>query len=248
MNQLIKKHTLLLVTTVLFLLIALVYVVITPKIYVASSRVAIFRMKIENPENGSDESRNRWIWIRDGLNINSALVSDEQLKKFIETSDVAKQATQNASSENGKLKFLRKLVNVQFTGADENNYVIETKSSDPKLALDLNAHIFNNLKFLAVQKDNDDFKALEDKVTQEAAAYPANSQEKSFYQNKLMKMKFEHVISQSQKEKVFQVISEPSIGEKAVWPKPLAIIVVALLAGLVIGFVLEYLVFAFKGK
>ncbi|MGE5086241.1 MAG: hypothetical protein ACM3MG_08065 [Bacillota bacterium] len=248
MNQLIKKHTLLLATTVLFVLIALVYLAVTPKVYVASSRVAIFRMKIENPDNGSDEGRNRWIWIRDGLNINSALVSDDQLKKFIEANNSAKQATQKMSSENGKLKFLRKMVNVQFTGADENNYVIETKSSDPQLALDLNSHIFNNLKFLAVQKDNDDFKALEDKVAHEAAAYPKNSQEKSFYQNKLMKMKFEHLISQSQKEKVFQVISEPSVGEKAVWPKPLAILIVALLAGLVIGFVLEYLIFAFKSK
>lgn len=248
MTQVFKKHVLLLATTVLFVLIAICYIAVTPKVYVASSRVVIFRMKIENPENGSDEARNRWIWIRDGLNINSALVSDDQLKKFLETSSVAKQATQNISSENGKLKFLRRMVNAQFTGADENNYVIETKASDPKLALELNTHIFNNLKFLAIQKDNDDFKALEDKINQEAAAYPASSAEKAFYQNKLMKMKFEHVIFQSQKEKVFQVISEPSVADKAVWPKPMAILMVALLVGLVIGFALEYLVFALKGR
>ncbi|HEX7676076.1 MAG TPA: hypothetical protein VF412_18010 [Bdellovibrio sp.] len=248
MKQLIKKHSLLVTTTVLFVLIALIYIAITPKVYVAGSRVAIFRMKIENPENASDESRNRWIWIRDGLNINSALVSDEQLKKFLETNDLAKKATQAISSEVGKLNFLRRLTNVQFTGADENNYVIETKSSDPQLALALNAHIFGYLKFLAVQKDNDDFQALANKVAQEADTYPERSQERAFYQNKLMKMKFEHVIGQSQKERVFQVISEPSVGDKAVWPKPLAILLVAVLAGLVIGFVAEYLIFAFKSK
>jgi hypothetical protein len=139
-------------------------------------------------------------------------------------------------------------VKVQFTGADENNYVIEVKSSNPELALELNKHVFENLKFLAIQKDNDDFQALADKISQEAAAYPASSSERSFYQGKLVKMKFEHVISQSQKERVFQVISEPSVGDRAVWPKPLAILVVSILAGLVLGFLLEYLMFAFKSQ
>ncbi|WP_413586705.1 hypothetical protein [Bdellovibrio sp. HCB274] len=246
MNQLLKNHKVLLLTTLILGVIALGYILVTPKTFEATSRAAIFRMKIENPDNGSDESRNRWIWIRDGLNISSATVTDEQIRNFLASSEVAKAATAQLSSETSKVKFLKGMVNVQFTGADENNYVIKVKSSNPELALQLNQNVFDNLKFLAVQKDNEDFQALAEKISQEAAAFPANSQERSFYQNKLVKMKFEHVISQSQKERVFKVISEPSVSDRAVWPKPAAILVVAILAGLVLGFLLEYLMFAFK--
>ncbi|WP_413577678.1 hypothetical protein ACLVWU_04540 [Bdellovibrio sp. HCB290] len=246
MNQILKSHKVLLLTTLIVVVAALAYILVTPKTFVANSRAAIFRMKIENPDNGSDESRNRWIWIRDGLNIGSATVTDEQIKKFLAANEEAKAATAQFSSESSKVKFLKSLVNVQFTGADENNYVIEVKSSNPVLALQLNQNVFENLKFLAVQKDNEDFQALAEKITQEAAAFPANSQERSFYQNKLVKLKFEHVISQSQKERVFSVIAEPSVSDKAIWPKPAAILVVAILAGLVLGFLFEYLMFAFK--
>ncbi|WP_413580672.1 hypothetical protein [Bdellovibrio sp. HCB288] len=246
MTQILKAHKVLLLTTLILIVVALGYILVTPKTFVANSRVAIFRMKIENPDNGSDESRNRWIWIRDGLNINSAAVSDEQIKKFLGESTVAQKATAHLNTDSAKIGYLKGLVKVQFTGADENNYVIDVKSSNPELALALNQNIFENLKFLAVQKDNVDFQALVDKISQEAAAFPANSSERSFYQNKLIKLKFEHVISQSQKERVFQVISEPAVSDRAVWPKPAAILIAALLAGLVLGFLLEYLIFAFK--
>ena len=132
---------------ILFVLSSLAYIALAEKIYQISSRVAIFRIKFEDPDHGSDDSRNRWIWIRDGLNINSAVVSDVELKKFYDSSDLAKSATKKISDESAKLRFLRSLVNVTYTGADESNYIIDVKSTDPRLSLELNRHFFNYLKY-----------------------------------------------------------------------------------------------------
>ncbi|MGZ3773951.1 MAG: hypothetical protein ACXVCY_13625 [Pseudobdellovibrionaceae bacterium] len=248
MLDLFKKMKTVIATVILFTTLAGLYIVLTPKVFVATSRVAIFRMKIENPEEASDESRNRWIWVRDGLTINSALVSDEQINNFIETNLAAKEKIQNFKDNYSKINYFKNLVTVQYTGGDESNYIIEVKSSDKQLAYDLNSHIFNNLKFLAVQKDHDDFQAVIDKINLEANSYDDKSVAKTFYQNKLMKMKFEHTISQTQKERLFQVVSNPQINETPVWPKPGPIVIAALLMGLIVGSAFEYLKYLLKSS
>ncbi|XGC79500.1 hypothetical protein ACES2L_09190 [Bdellovibrio bacteriovorus] len=245
MKQFFVKHKTTTLTTLAFVLLALIYTLVTPKVYQSSSRAVVFRMKLESPDGASEESRNRWIWVRDGLSISSALVSDETLKKFIEESAVAKAAVEGKSS-GAQLGSLRNLVKIQYTGGDENNYIIEVKSSNKELALELNKYIFNNLRFLVTQKDQKDYEALLAKVQAESSN--ANSGERAYFQDKLVKLKFEHVVNQAQKENLFQTISEPAVSDQPVWPKPLALLVVALLAGLVVGYLLEYLAFYFKSQ
>lgn len=222
--------------------IAVGYLIFTPKVYLAKSQVAIFRMKVENPDNGSDETRNRWIWIRDGLNINSALLDDEGLAQLLANNEVVKKATSDFQEHQSKIRFLKDLVQIKYTGADENNYLIETRSPNKDLALALNQHVFDKLKYLALQKDAEDFKAVVDKLNNDLNSLPSGSEDAGYYRNKLLKMKFEHAIFQTQKERAFQVISVPSVSEYAVWPKPIAILLVALFLGLVIGALAEFLV------
>lgn len=245
MKQFFVKHKMTALTTLAFVLLALIYSLVTPKVYQSSSRAVVFRMKLESPDGATEESRNRWIWVRDGLSISSALVSDETLKKFIQESPTAKTAVEGKSA-GSQLNYLRSLVKIQYTGGDENNYIIEVKSSNQELALELNKYVFNNLRFLVTQKDQQDYEALLTKVQAEAAS--ANAGEKAYFQDKLVKLKFEHVVNQAQKENLFQTISEPAVSDRPVWPKPLALLVVALLGGLVIGYLLEYLVFYFKSQ
>ncbi|UOF01844.1 hypothetical protein [Bdellovibrio reynosensis] len=246
MKQFFVKHKTTVLTTLAFVLVALIYSLVTPKVYQSSSRAVVFRMKLESPDGATEESRNRWIWVRDGLSISSALVSDEMLKKFLEENEPAKAAVQGFKSLGSQMNFLRRMVKIQYTGGDENNYIIEVKSSNQELALDLNKYVFNNLRFLVIEKDQKDYEALLAKVQAEASGN--NAGEKAYFQDKLVKLKFEHLVNQAQKENLFQTISEPAVSDRPVWPKPLALVVVALLAGVVFGYLLEFLLFYFKNQ
>lgn len=248
MKNLIRRHFVTLVAALLMATIAIVYVLTTPKVYLVSSRAAIFRMKVENPDRGWDEGRNRWIWIRDGLNVNSALLTDDVLNHFIDENKAAQGLTQSFTSEYEKRKFLRDMVKVQFTGADENNYVIEVRTTKPQLGLDLNQYVFNQLKYLAVEKDQQDFTSLVNRLEKDLAKLNKKSSEYQYYQDKLMKLKFENTLAQSQKENIFQVISEPALNTHPIWPKPLALVLVATLFGALIGLLLEYLRYLLSKK
>lgn len=248
MMNLIRKHLLTLIAALLMAMLAIVYILNTPKVYLISSRAAIFRMKVENPDRGWDEGRNRWIWIRDGLNVNSALLTDETLNKFIRENKNAKLFAKGFTSEYEKLKSLRDMVKVQFTGADENNYIIEVRTNQPQLGLDLNQYIFNQLKYLAVDKDQKDFNSLIVNLEKDIAKLNKKSPDYQYYQDKLMKLKFENTLAQSQKEKVFQVISKPTLNTHPVWPRPMALVLIATILGALIGLSLEYLKYLLSKK
>lgn len=242
----IEKYKIFFVILTFFIVSAITYNFTTQKIYQVNSRVAIFRIKVEDPDKGSDDSRNRWIWIRDGLNINSALINDVEIKKFIETNELAQLATRTFSDNNAKINYIRSLIQVSYTGADESNYIIAVKSNHPKLSYELNLHFFNYLKYLALQKDQDDFKQLTENIEKTLKTLDHNSSDYQLYKNKLAKMKFEQIVNQTQKENAFQIITAPTYQKNKIWPKELAILVLATLLGALLGFIAEYGLYLFK--
>ncbi len=229
-----------------FAIAALIYIAATSKIYLISSRVAIFRIKFEDPDHGSDDSRNRWIWVRDGLNINSAVVSDVEIKKFIDSNDVAKIFTAKLTDDNDKIRFIRSLITVTYTGGDESNYIIDVKSTDARLSFEVNKYFFNYLKYLALQKDQDDFNTLIGNLETAAKNFDVKSSDYQMYRNKITKMKFEQTIAQTQKERAFQIISAPTFSKTKIWPKNQSILTLALLLGALMGVVTEYAVALLK--
>jgi uncharacterized protein involved in exopolysaccharide biosynthesis len=219
-----------------FICFGILYINLVQPVFSSTSRVVIFRNKVENPDEASDEARNRWIWIRDGLNVSSALVTDDLLRRFVERSSSAQSETKHLDSETAKLKFLKSLVKIQFTGADENNYQIDVQSSNQVLALELNQHVFAYLRYLSISKDSEDFNSIIQAVHAQAEEFAFNSPEFQFYKTKVMKLKFDHALSQTQRQKGFRVITYPHVDDKPIWPKPLAILIVFAVAGLLVGY------------
>lgn len=237
----LKKHKIWFLFPLLCLFGVILYIASTPTIYLAKSQVALFRMKIENPEFASDEGRNRWIWVRDGLNIQSSVLSNEDLLRFIQTSSRVASATKHLPNDSSKVGFVRGLVSVQFTGADENNYIIDVKSSDPELALELNQHLFARIRYLAIEKSASDFKKVYDDLKSRADQLPAKSAESQFYYDRLFKMKFEHELEQSQRELAFQVIQDPHVVDKPIWPKKVPLLLVSILIGFFLAYSVSFL-------
>jgi hypothetical protein len=242
MKKIISENRILLFCILLFTVVGIVYSLTTSKIYISKSHVALFRLKIETPDNNSEESRNRWIWIRDGLNLKSALVTDEMLESIIDTNSTAKILSVRYKNKQKMMDYLKSLVNIQFTGADENNFLIEVKATNPILAFDLNTKIFDRIKYLAVVADQSNFEMVLAELRKKQTELAAEPETFAFYQEKIRKMVFTHTVEQKQRESSFQVISKPDMNELPIWPNYKLIIVLFAFIGFVIGFCLEYFV------
>jgi ABC-type Fe3+-siderophore transport system permease subunit len=248
MLEQLKKNKLVIYLPILLTLVAGIYAALTPTVHMSKSQVALFRHKIEDPDSGSEESRNRWVWIRDGLNIKSTLLAETHLKTFLEKPEVKGKFAILPSDTNKAIGALKAMVNVQYTGADENNYIIEVKSTDAALALALNQSLFDRLKYLAVEINQADYESLKKSLLDYMETLVPASGEYTYFQNKIVKLNFEHNLEQNQRERAFQVITEPSQGSSIVWPKTLPLVALAFIAGLVLALAIEFLIFELKRK
>lgn len=244
----ISTSFILLTSFILFALMGAIYSFTTSKIYSSKSHVAIFRLKIENPEYNSDESRNRWIWIRDGLNLKSALVPDDLLKLLVEKNNAAKKLSVKYPTSILFFDALRKMINIQFTGADENNFIIEVKSISPELSFDLNTLIFERIRYLAVTADKDLFSAVIFQIKAKQKEFLNDKVSYNFYEDKIRKMTFNHILEQKQKEDSFKIIAPPSLNTIPAWPKPFLLIGVFSFLGLVWGLALDFILKNYLNK
>lgn len=241
MKRFISQHLATLLCTFSFFVAGIIYCQTVTKIYVSKSNVAFFRHKIENPDAYSEESRNRWIWIRDGLNIKSALITDTMLENVMSYNANVKKITTDLPNETSKKDFLKSLINIQFTGADENNFIVEVKAPGPVLAMDLNMMVFNRIKYLALEADQLNFKLILNELSKKQLTYTYDPDSYEFYKDKIRKMVFTNTLEQKQRESAFSVISAPSFNNVPIWPNYKLIILISTFLGFVTGICLEYL-------
>jgi capsular polysaccharide biosynthesis protein len=241
MKNLISQNRVLLICVLLFTMAGTIFSLTSTKMYVSKSHIALFRLKIETPDSNSEESRNRWVWIRDGLNLKSALITDEMLDNIIISNSTAKEKAEHYKNKQLMKEYLKSLINIQFTGADENNFLVEVKAPSPSLAFDLNTIIFDRIRYLAVEADESNFKSVLDELRKKQSELKLDPDTYGFYQDKIRKMVFTHTIDQKQRESAFLIISKPALNEQPIWPNHKMIIILSAFIGLVIGFSLEFI-------
>lgn len=238
-----KNHStkkIVLYSLLIFALIGLIYSLTTPPVYSSTSQIALFRLKVEDPDNSSEESRNRWIWIRDGLGLKSAIVTDYIIEKIAQSDETARELSSNFPNKHLYYEHLKKFINVQFTGADENNFIVEVKAPSAKLALDLNTLVFERIKYLATKADQQNFEELVTEIKKKQKEQTKDNTTFSFYQDKIMKMSFEQILTQKQKEQAIHIISSPKINNQAIWPKHKLIIAIFAFIGIVTGLAVDF--------
>ena len=248
MKNLLSQKLILLSSIFIFLIASLLYINFSERIYSSKSHIAIFRLKIDTPDGNSEESRNRWIWIRDGLNLRSALLTDEMLDQIIKSNKTASDISKNYLSNTLAKNHIRSLAKIQFTGADENNFLIEVKAINPILAYDLNNLIFNRIKYLATDADKNNFNEVLQDIQEKQNEFKLDPDTYNYYQDKIRKMVFAQTLEQKQREKSFQIISKPEINDSPIWPNHIAIISTMLFLGFIFGIILEYVYFLKKQK
>ena len=242
MKNFTSQNRITIICVLLLVCIGIIYSATTAKIYTSKSHIALFRIKIENPDLYSEESRNRWVWIRDGLNLKSALVTDSMLEDLIHSNLTAKEKSIHYPNKYLMIEYLRSLINIQFTGADENNFLVEVKATSPSLAYDLNNKIFERIKFLAVDADQSNFNNVLNELLKKQTEFKHDADTYAFYQDKIRKMIFTNTIEQKQRETAYQIITKPILNEQAIWPDHKLIIMTSAFIGLVMGLSLTFLI------
>lgn len=217
-------------TGIIFLLIGVFYTITATKIYQVDSQVLLLRNKFDSIELGTEESRNRWIWIRDGLNLKSLIVTDIDLNKFLAENKIENEFNINA---------LKKMIEIQYTGADNNNYIITVKGSDKNFIYKLSNHLFDRIKYLSTEKSQEEFSFILENLKKDSVQVPNNSIEQSNYQAQIRKIILAQSLDRSQRQNAFQIIQAPTLKEDPIWPRSKIIILTMGILGLLTGIFLD---------
>jgi len=241
MKNFIQKHLVLIIITLLAGLSGVIYALDSTPQYSAISKVAVFRQKFEVPEHSSEEARNRWVWIRDGLSVQSSIVNDSVLNEIKQTIPETKILLSHYDGEMAQRKALLKMINIQFTGADEFNFVLEVVSPIKDVSIQINKILLKRLEYLVVTQQQKIF----DQVLKELKGKMGNAIPKSenylYFQEQMRKMTFDYTLTQVQREQNFQVTMQPFADDKPIWPKKKFIVLIALFIGFIAGIGCEVL-------
>ncbi len=112
--------------------------------YESTSIIMLKRAQMERSGHSTEESRNRWVWVRDGLELKNELVSESVLKKVLEIV-AAKTPTKGLTTD---APHLRKQIEVHYSGGDDNLFTIRVQHADPALVqviADAYLEVFPNL-------------------------------------------------------------------------------------------------------
>lgn len=236
------------------------YDAISPSLYEVTSRVVVHRSPVETPNYSTEESKNRWIWVRDGYAIKDSLLSQPFLSALLTQSpglqDRYKEyladnaATIKASSTHGvsdsdlQIQFLAEFkegLEVDYLGGDAFTYVIKVRDKSAVLAKEVAVALVEKLRALVVDNTRQSYARslaalqveLRKNQTPEVQQYLGET-----YRSILGAS----ILFDASADRRIEVVQAPSIPLKAVWPKLDRLLILAAVAGLALGLLLEYLI------
>lgn len=250
MTERLKPYGWTLILGVVGLVLGLAYSFTTKSIYQAQTHALMLRLKLEPGAKSIEESKNRWIWVRDGIAVKESLLSDEALDEFIQQ-DEWRNLLEKMSSKKSSLpkelvsneqllrEELRKAVRVDFTGADDYRYLVSVRNSSPEMALAFVEFLLARLEYLLVEVYQENFINSVKSYGAIVEPYIKNQ----LFIDDLIKMRAEHAFEQAQRRKSFLIIKSPELSPNPIWPQKKLILVLGLMVGGFIGLTLDFLRF-----
>ena len=245
-KKIILKHKPLFTCLILFPIIFLIYGKFSKPVFESSGAVTIFRSKVENPHFINEELRNRWIWIRDGLSVKANILNHNFLKSLVENNEVLKTRLKDFIDGNKTkgdiedlnilfLENLKKGINIDYTGGDENSYLFKVKDSDKALPKFIINELIKRVKYLFVDQVSETYATSLDNLEKNG---PKGEDVESI--KRLLKVSM--VLEESQKNLKFQITLPPYAPIDPIWPSHKILLLIGLLLGAIVGIFLEYLI------
>lgn len=235
MTSFFKFYKIPLINALIFLFFGYIYSIYTPHIYQATSIASLSRKSIENPEYGLPELRNRWVWMRDGLNYKNILEADSTAQAILEQTNKLRSLGK-ANLKTITLKDLKSGINIDFSGPDDNLYTIKTKFKNPKTTLYINNALLNKLQIIIQNQQLENYQNVIDSLSEKSES-AIDQKEKEYINNIIYKLKVTKVTVKTLSNKLFQIIQSPTNSIIKAWPKVPFIIISFTIMGLTLGFI-----------
>ena len=116
---------------------------LAPKTHLVKSEVILKRFNSSVSGDNSELAKNRWIWVRDGLEIAKRIQAVPLASKIL--SDLNFQQVDPAQWTSNNLK-------VDYTGGDENLYILEVRSWDRESGIQISQALINELEKMGQEK------------------------------------------------------------------------------------------------
>jgi len=256
--EIARKHMTAIITVALFAVGALVYDYFAPEQYEVVGRVTVHRTQVEAPNASTEESKNRWIWVRDGYAIKDSLLSQDLLSSILAKSSLLQARYRDFLKDNDRLiqesqkrglgdsdlqiQFLadfRRSIEVDYLGGDAFTFVITVRDKSAVLAKEVVTVLVDRLRSIVIEETtkayDQSLAALQDELrrntTPEIRAHLADT-----YRGLLSSK----VLFAAGAGRRVEVVQAPSIPLTPIWPKIDRLLILALVAGLATGLLLEH--------
>lgn len=112
-------------TFTVFIVAAGLYDYLTIPVYEATGSIMVKRAQPERSGTSTEESRNRWVWVRDGLELRNHLQSETVLNAVVKTILDKPDSTSVLNGQN-----LSEKLQIHYAGGDENVFTFKIKDRD----------------------------------------------------------------------------------------------------------------------
>jgi hypothetical protein len=236
----LRRHRLAAVCALVGAIGGFAYARLASPIYQAVGMAALERPHVEIPNASNEDLKNRWVWVRDGLALQQALISDDFLVSLISTVPAMNERFAHFSTQTGyhrenvserdlRLAFsehLRREIQVDYTGGDANGFVITVRDGQATVARDIAAAALARLRSLALD-------AVADEYSRTRHALEGRPESKAIESARLAQ--------QAYAEGAFRILREPFEPLRPVWPRRDLLLALGIFFGALVGMALEFL-------
>jgi hypothetical protein len=192
-----------------------------PPVHRANVSIVLLRPMLELPDFKPEAMLNRWAWARDGMALQEGLLSDQLLTQVL--TEIPALATD--------LRGLRRMIDVNFAGAESQLYTIRMDHPTPEAAL--GAVQFMSRAFKEIHRATwlapleAAVAALDEQI---AAAGP--KADRSALLRARAQLHTQVVLQQSDQDRQFRLVSAPRLEPEPIWPKPRMLVALGFIVGI----------------
>ncbi len=253
-----KPQILILVLTLVGAAAGIAYHFTTKQVYETVASVVLYRDRIETPGASSEETKNRWVWVRDGLTLTESLLSDDALEAMVsqrpelqkryddyKTRQLKRHQLERPDDEMPVfLHRIRNEIKIDYTGGDSNTFIFTVKDRSPQIAQYLAQSIVERLKHVWIDQLHENYTDALAAIAAEAGkAGPENSSlvSRNYLRTTYNGLLVESRLSQVMAEKNFQIVRKPSFPVAPIWPNLTLVTLLGAAIGLLIGLFVTFL-------
>jgi uncharacterized protein involved in exopolysaccharide biosynthesis len=143
-----KVHWIFIVSIITAFGAAGAFIAVSEERYESTGIIMLKRAQMERSGHSTEDSRNRWVWVRDGLELKNELLSEEVLKRVAALAEKKSLPIQSPID----IAKLRKQVEVHYSGGDDNLFTIRLRHLVPATAKEIVEAYLEVFPTLAIER------------------------------------------------------------------------------------------------